>query len=242
MYYIICIFPSTVTLYFFQGFFKSMKILKENFGNIYYTFDDPISAKDFFGNKLDRSSHVMAPLHLQELTQSEKSLLPPLAHEIIYRQQRCTVVTVFNLMAVAFNHNLSHGQNLNIENLIKCVDWLKNLIQSFGGLVQSENIEKSIEDAFTVHSNLIRLSPGGQIELVANNVEQGVINSKVFKGHPLSDRTMTISVPFVMLQIYVNPVLQYFIDGAILVTILSKRDKLTKGKIGFYYRTIQNGT
>lgn len=208
-----------------------MKILKENFGNIYYTFDDPLSAKEFFGNKLDRSTHNMGPLHLQELTHYEKSLLPPLAHEIVRRQQRSTVITVFNVMSVIINYNLSIGRQLKLQDLVKEVYWLKNILMAFGGFVQVENIEKSLEDAFAIHSNLITLDSTKQIQLVKNSVNQGHINPKILKAHALSDRTMTKSVPFVMLQIYVNPILQYFVDGSFLVIILSQINKLTKGKL-----------
>lgn len=210
-----------------------MKILKENFGNIYYTFDDPISAREFFSDKLDRTVHNMSPLHLQEVTQYEKNLLPALAHEIVSRQQKCVVITIFNLIAVVINHSLAVGLNLTIENLTEEVHWLRNIIESFRGLVETTNIEKSIEDAFIVHSNLIRLSSEKLIQLVKNSVNQGDINPKILKAYALSDSTMTKSVPFVMLQIYVNPVLQYFVDGACLVTVLSKSSRLTKGELNF---------
>lgn len=207
-----------------------MKILKENYGNIYYTFDDPICAKDFYAGKLDRNVHNKAPLHLQELTAYEKSLLPSLAHEIVHRQQKSTVITVFNMMAVALNYNLTIGQVLTLETLTEEVIWLKNVLEDFGGCVQFENLENSIADALIVHGNLVRLSSEGEIILVSITVNQGDINQKILKAHALSDAVMTEAVPFVMLQIYINPVLQYLIDGAILVTILSKRLRLNKGE------------
>lgn len=207
-----------------------MKILKENFGNIYYTFDDPISAKEIFGEKLDRSAHTMAPLHLQEITQSEKNLLPPLAYEIVRRQQKSIVLTVFNLMSVVINHNLTVRQHLRIDELREEVRWLKDVLETFGAVIGTEELLKNIDDAFDVHGNLVRLSEEQRIELVKNRVSQEHINPKILKGHSLSDRTMTESVPFVMLQIYINPVLQYFVDGAVLVIILSRHHRLSKGE------------
>lgn len=208
-----------------------MKILKENFGNIYYTFDDPISAKEFFGDKLDRSAHSMGPLHLQELTQSEKNLLPPLAHEIVHRQQRSTVVTTFNLMAVVMNYNLSVKNNIDIGDLINEINWLKSVLEPLGAFVQTEDIEKSLREIFIVHSNLISLDSKKQIHLVRSNVKQGVIDPNKLKAYALSDETMTKSIPFVMLQIYVNPILQFVVDEAFLVTILSRFSDLTKGEL-----------
>lgn len=207
-----------------------MKILKEHFGNIYYTFDDPISAKEFFGDKLDRSVHSMGPLHMKELTQYEKNFLPPLAYEIVSRQQRCTVLTVFNLASVIINHNLCVEGNLEVDYLKKEIHWLKNVMESFGAFIQAEVDEKGLEEAFVVHKNLITLNTKKHIQLVNGSVNQGQINPKKWKAHVLSDETMTKSVPFIMLQIYINPILYYVVDGAILVTILSRKNKLTKGK------------
>lgn len=209
--------------------FKSLKILKENYGKIYYTFDDPISAKEFFAGKLNRSLHSIPPLHLQELTQSEKNLLPPLAHEFVYRQQKCSVTTVFNLMAVIINHNLTIGRNLSIEELKIEMYWLRNTIESFGGFIHTENFENDIKDAFNVHGNLIRLSSDNQVDLVKGNIEDNNVKPNVFKAHSLSGRILMESLPFVMLQIYMNPVLQYFVDGAVLVTVLDQSGKLLKG-------------
>lgn len=209
-----------------------MKILKENFGNIFYTFDHPISAKDFFGDKLDRSAHSMGPLHLQELTQTEKNLLPPLAHEIVRRQQRCTVVTTFNLMAVVINYNLGiRNNNIEIGALVSEMNWLKSVLEACGAFVQTEDdTDKSLKDIFNVHSNLISIDSKKQIRLVRSNVKQGVIDPKKLKAYALSDETMSKSIPFVMLQMYVNPVLQFVVDGAFLVTILSRFSELTEGE------------
>lgn len=210
-----------------------MKILKENFGDIYYTFDEPISAKDFFGDKLDRRAHAIGPLHLQELTQEDKNLLPPLAHNIVKRQQKYTTVTVFNIMAVILNNYLTMERIISLENLKTEIYWLKNIVESLGGYVPLHDIDKSIEDAFDVHKNVLTLSSERNVMLVGNDVKQGEINPKILKAYSLSDATMSNSLPFVMLQIYVNPVLQYFIDCAILVVVLSSHDRLEKGYYSF---------
>ncbi|CAG9860449.1 unnamed protein product [Phyllotreta striolata] len=207
-----------------SGFFKSMKILKENFGNIYIHMDKPISAKEFFGSKLDRSVHNLTPLHKQEVTEDEKTLLPPLAYEILNRQQKVLVTTVFNLVSLVLNNNLAYETELlSMEELACDVKWIREILRSLGGFTHTTNIERSIDDCLKTHKNLVYLNRKGKLKLVRNPISQGEINHKKLKGHYLSDDTMTYSVPFVTLQIYINPILHYFIDIDIILVILDTR-------------------
>ncbi|XP_050509840.1 dihydroxyacetone phosphate acyltransferase [Diabrotica virgifera virgifera] len=204
-----------------SGLFKSMKILKENFGNIYLHMDEPISVKEYFGDKINRSIHSIGPLHKQEVTVEEKRQLPPLAHEILKRQQNATVLTVFNLMAIIINNNLTYQTNrLTVKELVGEVTWIRSVVDKLGAFTHFENAEKGVREALITHNNLIRLDKRKMLRLIKNRVSQQVVNPKKLKGHALSDTTMTESVPFVMLQIYTNPVLQFLIDINIILVIL----------------------
>lgn len=201
-----------------------MKILKESFGNIYVHMDKPISVKQFFGNKVDRSVHNLGALHQQEVTDEEKKLLPSLAYEILNRQQKVLVTTVFNLVSLILNNNLVYEKDLlTLEELTKDVQWIRETVRFLGGFTHSTNIERSINDCFNTHKNLIRINRNKKIKIVSNKISHGEINHKKLKGHLLSDETMTYSVPFVTLQIYVNPVLHYFVDINIILVILSSK-------------------
>lgn len=214
-----------------SGLFKSMTILKEEFGNIYVHMDAPISVRQFFGNKIDRSVHNLGPLHQQELTENEKNLLPSLAYKILHRHQKASVVTVFNLIALVLNNNLSYNKTLlTIEELTEEVEWIKNIIKDLGGSIYTENLYKNVKEALSVHKGLIKLNEDKKLTLIKNKVNQQAFNPKKLKAHALNDDVMTHSVPFVMLQIYTNAVLHYFVElNIILISLKIKpmdRDQL----------------
>ncbi|KAG5890225.1 hypothetical protein JTB14_028766 [Gonioctena quinquepunctata] len=224
-----------------SGFFKSLKIIKENFGDIFIHMDDVISARKFFEGKTDRSVHSLGPIHQQEITEDDKNLIPPLAHEIVRSQQRCNVMSVFNLIALILNDNFAKRRHLStVDDLTEQIIWIKQILESLGGFVYTTNLQENIKDAFSVHSNLVGVNSENKVCLVSTEVIQEKINPLKLKGHALSDETMTQSVPFVMLQIYVNPTLHYFIDMAILSIILDKRRNLVKDELFQTYHFLRS--
>lgn len=175
--------------------------------------------------------HNKGPVHLQEITEKEKSLMPPLGHEIVYRQQKSSVITVFNLISLIVNNNLTSAERISKLKLLEEVNWLKDIMETFGAFVHIDlSINNSIDDSFIVHSNLIKLGDDQTVQLIVNEIAQGNINPKKMKAHSLSDKTMTFATPFVMLQIYINAMLHYLVDAAFIVCILEKHNALTKGK------------
>ncbi|KAJ8925629.1 hypothetical protein NQ315_009473 [Exocentrus adspersus] len=213
-----------------SAFIKSLKIVKENVGNIYFCFGRPISAKSFFGSKLDRSvHHNKGPLHTQDITIDEKSLIPSLAYDIIRTQQKCSTITIFNLVSLILNDNLVRKKTpLSVKELIDEVKWMKEVIEKLGAFVFTEDMENSVEQCFIVHKNLIELQPNGTICLVQNSVILDKFNPSQLKAHSLSEECMTFSIPFVMLQMYINPTLYYFIDAALIVTVLKYHANLNE--------------
>lgn len=190
-----------------------------------------MSAKEFFGDKLDRSVHNLRPLHQQEITDNEKQLIPVLAYEIIHRQQIYTVLTPFNLISLILFTNLSLNKDLlSLNELLNEVVWLKNILETFGAFVYMPDVQKSVYDTFEVHKNKICLTKDGKVDLMWNNVVLDKINIRKLKAHHISDDVMSYSVPFIMLQIYINPLLHYLIDAALIVIILKHHKRILKSK------------
>ncbi|KAJ8972251.1 hypothetical protein NQ314_000269, partial [Rhamnusium bicolor] len=132
-------------------------------------------------------------------------------------------------VSLILNNNLATRQELlTVEELTKEVYWLKGVIELYGAFVHTENVEDSIKDCFIVHNNLIEVTAGDRVCLVRNNIVLDKINPSKLKAHSLSDQTITYALPFVMLQIYINPTLQYFVDSALLVVILNCQTNLNK--------------
>lgn len=210
--------------------------MKEKYGSIYFNFGTPISTKAFFGSSLDRSKHSLQPVYQQEITNDEKKLIPALAYEIVYQQQKQCTITAFNLIAMALCKNLiSDATLLNIDNLISEVLWLKKVIVRLGGFVHIDDPKSSILAALEVHKNIVKFNESGELVLVFDRIVLDKLDTNRLKAHDLSSETLTFSVPFILLQTYINPVLHYFVDVAVLAVILRHRITLSRGyKFPFY--------
>lgn len=184
-------------------------------------FGEAISAREFFGNKIDRSIHNLKPNYLQTTTEKERHFTTELAHTILHAQQKLCVITTFNLVAIISSFCFCSKQNLKLYMLVQKVQWLKSILQQFGALVESHlSLQSDILKCFQVHQNLIYLDEQNSVTLRQDEVILDKINHAQLKGHELSEKTMTMAVPFVMLQLYVNPAMHYLIDSAIVTTIL----------------------
>ncbi|CAH1955290.1 unnamed protein product [Acanthoscelides obtectus] len=224
-----------------SGFFKSLKILKERFGSIFFHIGEPISSKEFFGDSIDRSIHATASLHKQDLTDQEKSVIPPLAFEILHRQQQGFVITIFNLVALVLNNTYTNKKKLpTILELKQQLLWLRSIIESLGAYIHCDDLEKEIRECLVVHRNIIHFNSNNEVSLVETQIHQGKVNIQKLKAHQLSDQTMTYSVPFVALQIYVNPTLFYLFDLAVLFTVIQKEGALNKEDLWVRYHFLRS--
>ncbi|KAF7267557.1 hypothetical protein GWI33_019226 [Rhynchophorus ferrugineus] len=175
-----------------SGFLKSLRIIKEKFGNMYVHFDTPISARDFFGSHLNHAGHRFGPDHSYELTNEEKALVPPLAFEIVRKQQT--------------NNGKSRQRK---EQLIMETETVKHVLLAWGAKIFDEDIQKALEE-------------------FQNQTTVGPLNASKLKAHALSEQTISYSVPFIMLQLYVNPILHYLIDAALILIILKSFGDMSK--------------
>ncbi|XP_060531946.1 dihydroxyacetone phosphate acyltransferase isoform X2 [Cylas formicarius] len=224
-----------------KGFFKSLKILKEHFGNVYIHIDDPISAKAFLGDKVDRSVHSLSPLYQQEMTDEEKSLISPFGYEIVRRQQNANVITTFNLVATVLNVNLSLGNEfMSIDMLLAEVEYLSLILTNLGAYIFEQNFRQGLQQSLVVHQNLIRIQSNGAIGLVENSIVLDAANLSKLKGHTFSQEVMNYSVPFVMLQMYTNPVLHHLKDVAFIGVVLKSVPNLDKDELFQHFKFLKS--
>lgn len=105
--------------------------------------------------------------------------------------------------------------------MIAGVKRLGRFLHSFGALLSYEkasNIEQDIDDALSIHSNIMVFGDNKQLQLVAGKIvaNQNCDLNKL-KGHNLSARTMRFCMPAILLQIYANPCLYWFHEPAFYV-------------------------
>lgn len=213
-----------------SAFIKSLKIINESYGNIYIDFAEPISAKQFYKDSIDRSVHSIKPLHLEELTAHEKSRSSLLAYSILHTQQKHCVITTFNLLAVVLLNNfVSSGHILKLDDIIEKVVWFDGILKQFKAFTDLRNSKQNVLEAIKTHNEVIQLLDDGTISLVQNCVNLTNVDCSKLKGHNLSQETMNTVVPYIMLQIYVNPVLHYLINSSFVVVILSHYAQLNIG-------------
>nr|XP_022909839.1 dihydroxyacetone phosphate acyltransferase [Onthophagus taurus] len=213
-----------------SGFFKSLSIINENFGKVFINFGDAISAHDFFNGKIDRSCHNLDPVYLRKITESERRATSLLAQKIVESQQKLCTVTTFNLISAVFANNLNLWQtSIDVNTLLSHVKWMDSILRNCGAVCDFDGTIECLLNSIEVHHNLIRWNTKGECYLVHDAIDLRNVDKTKMKGHQLSEKTMLNAVPLVMLQLYVNPILHYFINPALVVTILrrnySKRHK-----------------
>lgn len=148
------------------------------------------------------------------------------------RQQLASVVSYFNLIALILNNNITRGQQFTgVEELAEEIRILRDTLRSWGATIFDQDIGNAIKESLKVHENLITVGDNQNVGLVTSQISMGVVDARKLKGHSLSEATISYSVPFMMLQIYANPVLHYFIDGALIVIALRSLGSLNKGKM-----------
>lgn len=165
-------------------------------------------------------------------------MIPSLAHEIVHTQQKHCVITPFNLIAIVLDNNVTGGRDLlRISDLLVEVKWLKSVLEAFGARVDMTNPEIDIIDDLLVHRNVVATNRDGKITLVWNDIVLSKDSTTVLKGHGLKVDTINFSMPFILLQLYINPILHYLVDAAVLVIVLKYfKRSLSRGRWFFFVK------
>lgn len=210
-----------------SGLIKSLKIVNDNYGNVYINFGQPVSVREWFNGKIERKEHNLKPLHEQELTADEKKIVVKFAYDIIYKQQRLTVITTFNLIALCLTNSIIHNVPLKFDALLQEIAWFKTLLEAQGATTDVVDLKKNVLDSLDVHKNLVQLNTDDEISLYFEEIVLGDFNKKLLKGYNLSEKTMTKAVPFVMLQMYVNPIMHFVLNPMLLTLAVTSNNNNT---------------
>ncbi|KAK6638891.1 hypothetical protein RUM43_007161 [Polyplax serrata] len=201
-----------------KGFLKALSILNENCGSVYAKFGEPISIKEYFGDTIDRSIHVLGPVHLQELSTTENKQIINLAHEIIRRQKKLTTLNYFNMIALILNNNIiSCKEALSINDLLLEVNWISSI------LMPEHSVNSITKDILlhhlSLHKPLIFVTEGNKINLGKFVPLTQDMDSTQLKGHKLAYNTLNVAIPMIMLQNYSNPA-AYLICSLSFLTVI----------------------
>ncbi|XP_050089696.1 dihydroxyacetone phosphate acyltransferase [Anopheles aquasalis] len=214
--------PKETTLGMLKGIGQ---LMSENFGTIYLEFGDAFSAKEYFGGKLNRSQHSIAPSFAQILSKEERDAIQNLANEVVHLQQRRMVLTTFHLVALYYNFRKYQGESVTLTHLIDGVRQLGTLLADLGAITEVEQleghaVEKQILAALDVHRNILQLTATDRTLVIAKTHHDfSQVDKRKLKGHNLSDAVMKLSVPIFSLQLYCNPCLHWLAVPAMVLLV-----------------------
>uniref|UniRef100_A0A182YJT0 Phospholipid/glycerol acyltransferase domain-containing protein n=1 Tax=Anopheles stephensi TaxID=30069 RepID=A0A182YJT0_ANOST len=203
-----------------RGLLKALSIVRENFGTIYLEFGDPLSAKDYFGDGLNRTRHTVAPTFAQTLAKEERVAIQNLANDVVHLQQHRMVLTTFHLVALYYNYKKYHGQAVTLGELVDGVAWLGRVLEDLGAITEVEgcaDVEPLCLAALDVHRNILQLTADRVLTIARTYHDFSRVDKRKLKGYNLTDGVMKLAVPIFSLQLYCNPCLHWLAVPAMVL-------------------------
>ncbi|KAF9414338.1 hypothetical protein HW555_007735 [Spodoptera exigua] len=212
-----------------RGFLKALHNLNDHFGNMYLNVGEPLSAREFYkqNSNVLNSSETSKPMDLQAVTPEQFKQVQSLADYVITLQQKNTVATISNLVALVLMQSLMKNEPLKLDEVYTEVEWMIQELRILGAKVFENDVKGSVDRILVVHQKMMKLDHEGRLKLIyANPTELSDEVKKKMKGHILHPETMATAVSVIQLQLYVNPVLHYLVPPA-LVYLTVQRDPIT---------------
>ncbi|XP_054282867.1 dihydroxyacetone phosphate acyltransferase [Macrosteles quadrilineatus] len=206
-----------------SGLIKGINMLDERYGNVYVHFCEPISAHQYVwqmsGGQVKYVSRSL---------QQEQLQIMHLAHDIVDRQQKHSILSCFNVFSLVLsNHIVSSDSPLLLSKAAEDLAWLSSVLSVMGAYVKQDgNTLESLKQAISVHKSLVRIE-GENIHLVSVHSPHYKIDPGRIKGHRLGQETMCAAVPLLMLQQYVNSCMHFIVGPAIYLTVCSPSPYVT---------------
>ncbi|KAG8235470.1 hypothetical protein J437_LFUL014100 [Ladona fulva] len=226
-----------------SGLLKALRLLDEQYGRIHVDFAEPISARQFCASigysdhhrAIRAASHSLS--HPHHPSAYESKAVSHLAYHLVRQQQFHAVLSPFSIISLVLSNHLA----LSATNLKQSEMKLSELVHEVNELVAGE-VEAVVLEALSVHKSLVQLTPSHTIQLVKVHSRAMKINSSKLKGHEMSQKTLEVAVSMVMLQHYVNQVLHYLINPAIVTMsmwCLDEREAIDKGELFTKYQFLR---
>ncbi|KAI8425247.1 hypothetical protein MSG28_007044, partial [Choristoneura fumiferana] len=216
-----------------KGLLKALHRLNDNFGNIYINLGAPLSVREYLNNAASDNTERLKPVDLQQLTQAQFQNVQDIANYVITLQQRNTVATISNLLALVLMQSLMNGTALELNEVLKQVEWMVVVLRALGASVFENDVSSSVARVLVIHDKMMRLDRKNRLRLLSIEVvDVSVEVKKKMKGHILKAETMANAVPIIQLQLYVNPMLHYLVPPAVLAVIVT-RAPLAREQLNF---------
>lgn len=200
-----------------SGLIKGIQMLDERYGRVFMDFCDPISVRAYASQMSDGllKYGVRVP-------DREQRQIVDLAYHVVERQQKYSVLSCFNVLALVLGNHVTVGNTaLPLAQTTKDISWLSSILSLMGALVRvTKNVSECVSEALQIHRSLVQLNADNEIQLVSVHTPDVQINPDRVKGYTLRDDTMAVAVSLFMLQQYVNPCLHFLVGPAIITVVM----------------------
>ncbi|XP_059053364.1 dihydroxyacetone phosphate acyltransferase [Achroia grisella] len=220
------------------GLLKSLYRLNDHYGNIYINLGAPLSVKNYLKN-ISYTEEMLKPIDLQELTAEQFKQVQSVANHVITLQQKSTVATISNLLALVLMDSLMRDRVLVIDDVLLELEWMIEVLRTLGATVFENDVQGNVNRILVVHSQMVKLDKEKRLRLLSGtlmDVSRDI--QKRMKGHVLKSKTMATAIPIIQLQLYVNPILHYLVPPAIILLIVLRRP-ITKDELASDYHRIR---
>lgn len=209
-----------------KGLLKARTILNDDYGRIFMKIGSPISAWDFFRERIPRGVHNFGPRFLSPLTAEELILTEELAYHVVHVHQNLMVISPFVLIsAILVNHANKGFPEVHFSILADEVEWLKSVLEQLTTAISWPNrtlIDNVLMEQFAVHRNIIYLADSGMVKIV--QVHDCSNQCGNLKGHKFTDETLASAVSHVLLSIYTNQLLHIILhESMVLLSLKSSQ-------------------
>ncbi|XP_013398318.1 dihydroxyacetone phosphate acyltransferase-like isoform X1 [Lingula anatina] len=193
-----------------SGLLKASSILNEDFGNIHMYIGEPISIRQFSIGKIDRVQHSLAPRYIASLTSDEEKLMKELAYQVVLEQQKHMVISPWALVATVLIQN---KDGIDLQQLVKEVEWLKRQTANLGGYVDwpgNEKPEMVIRARLELHKHILDISDEDFVEL-KNIKPPPNVTPELRRDGVISQAALQV-----LLSLYRNQLLYLFVRPAMV--------------------------
>ena len=180
-----------------RGLLQTPRVLRSRYGRIYLQVEEPISLRDFFGERgVDPISHT---------PEARRALVQVLAHRIVYGIARASTVTPAALVAASL---LAHDRRgLSSREMAERILFLRNAAERIGSRLSRVLPEASCDP----------LADGPIREAVELLVRDGAVRALTASGETYY---AAVEEKRAQLGFYKNNLLQHFVAPALLATTL----------------------
>ncbi|KAI1725569.1 acyltransferase domain-containing protein [Ditylenchus destructor] len=153
-----------------SGLLKGRDILNRNYGNVYCTFGNPISARNYFAPSI-REDHSFLPQSKFALNDRLKNDIRNFAHRIVKTHNENSVITIWPIICIALLEENDTSSSIDYSRVMQYAAYLINLFRrlTINITITTKSVEADARHFFELHKDYLSIR-NGQIQFADMNV------------------------------------------------------------------------